>query len=116
MIYNYIKNLKNDVEEYIDENKEYLEGKSFEQIYDILFIEDSITGNGSGSYTFSRQEAGENLAGNFDLLYDALEYFGNNIEALKKGEEYCDVTIRCYLLHSVLMEVLENIENFNWEE
>lgn len=118
MIYNYVESLRNDIKEYIDENKEYLEGKSFEQIYNILFVEDSVTGNGSGSYTFSRQEAGGNLVGNFDLLYDALEYFVGNIEDLKKGEEFCDVTIRCYLLHSVLVEVLENIENFDfsWEE
>lgn len=71
-----------------------------------------MTGNCSGSYTCSQCCAEENLAGSWDLLQEALEDFGErNINVLDKGAEWCDVTIRCYLLPQALDEVLEEMRD-----
>ena len=112
MKYDYMKNLKEDIKEYIRENKEYLEGKSQEELYDIMFLEDSITGNASGSYTFSTWDAEENICHNMDLAIEAYEVFGYEGIPSGTGAEAIDVTIRCYLLGNALNDVLDEIE---WE-
>ena len=113
MKYDYMENLKGDIKDYIEENKEYLKGNDENELYDIMFLEDSITGNASGSYTFSTWKAEENICHNLDLLKEALEMFGDSFEnAMETGAEYCDVTIRCYLLGQALGEVLDDID---WE-
>lgn len=76
-------------------------------IYDALFIDDSVTGNGFGSYWFSSWKAEIALIGNLDLYKDALEEFGGEFEESPEGR---DVTIRCYLLSTKLSEILENDE------
>lgn len=107
MKYDYFETMKEDIREYLKNTDE----RDFDVLYDDMFVDDSITGNASGSYTFSTWQAEENLTHNLDLLKKALEEFGGNYgEALEKGSEYCDVTIRCYLLGQALQEVLEEIE------
>jgi hypothetical protein len=110
----YLEEIKEDVKNYIDENniiitednKEEIE----EQLNDDLWAEDSVTGNASGSYTFSTYQAEENIVHNLDLLQEALENFGyTDINILEKGAEWCDVTIRCYLLSQAISEVIEEI-------
>ena len=76
-------------------------------IYDALFIDDSVTGNGSGSYWFSSWKAEIALVGNSDIYKDALEEFGGEFE---ESPENQDVTIRCYLLSMQLSEILEDDE------
>ena len=61
--YNYLEAVKEDVKNYIEENgikvtsenRDELE----EQLNDDLFTCDSVTGNGSGSYTFNTWRAEE---------------------------------------------------------
>lgn len=92
---------------------------AYNKLYDELCVNDSVTGNASGSYTFNAYTAGEYLAGNWDLLLEALEeFYGNkdDICAIEKGEEWCDVTIRCYLLGEVLAEVLDEYFEDDEEE
>lgn len=105
MDYNYLKNLKEDIKNYIEENEKELD---FETLYDELFIEDSVTGNASGSYTFNTYQAEENLCHNMDLLQEACEEFC--CEPKLDNAEWCDVTIRCYLLGQALQEVIEELE------
>ena len=106
-MYNYLENEIEDIKEYLKETKE----RNFEKLYDMLWVEDTITGNASGSYTFSTYQAEENLVGNFNLLKEAIEEFGcNGIDILEKGAEWCDVTIRCYLLGEALQTALDEIE------
>ena len=112
--YNYFEAVKEDVKQYIEDhgvtvtadNKEELQ----ESLYDDMFISDSVTGNASGSYTFNTWQAEENLCHNLDLLGEACEEFGSDMDILKNGAEACDVTIRCYLLSQVLAEVLDEME------
>lgn len=113
MKYDYFEAMKEDVKEYLKETNE----RDFQTLYDNMFIDDSITGNASGSYTFSTWQAEENIAHNMDLLKEALEEFGGDYgEALEKGAENCDVIIRCYLLGQVLQEVLEELEEEEEEQ
>ena len=113
MKYNYEENMKEDIKNYILENyeKEEIENLDYNDIYDELFIADSVTGNGSGSYTFNTWEAEENISHNHDLLEEAQEEFGYlPITYICKGAEWADVTIRCYLLGQVLNDVLDELK------
>lgn len=112
-MYDYLENVKNDVREAIEYNysKEDLRNPDIEEkIYDDLWVNDSVTGNASGSYTCNAYQAEEYLCHNWDLLVEALETFGDDVgNAIKSGAEYCDVTIRCYLLSQAISEVLEEL-------
>lgn len=115
-MYNYLENIKNDVLTAIDDNYDLSEFSSRdeleERLTEDLWVDDAVTGNASGSYTFSAYAAGLNLAGNFDLLSEALsEFCCDYADAIEKGEEYCDVTIRCYLLGQAISEALDELES-----
>lgn len=77
MKYNYLESMIEDIKDYIfdrhttNEIRELLEieREDWENtLNDALWCEDSVTGNGSGSYTFSTWKAEENLCHNLDLL------------------------------------------------
>lgn len=118
--YNYLESVKEDVRNYIEENAIVATSdnrKEVEQeLNDTLFVNDSVTGNASGSYTFSAWQAEKNLCHNFELLTNALEELGYDLSYLKKGAEACDVLIRCYLLGQAIFEVLDEIEIENETE
>ena len=113
--YNYLENVTNDAKQAILENMNYwdfLDREELEEIAnDELWVDDSVTGNASGSYTFSTWQAEENLCHNMDELEDACNEFGQDIgEAVKQGAEYCDVTIRCYLLGQAISAAIDELE------
>lgn len=119
-MYNYLDAMKNDIEDYIKNEintANYSDRDELESdLNDILWTEDSITGNASGSYTFNRAEAAEYVNDNIDLLSEACAEFG--IDSATVGEkfldedwEYFDVTIRCYLLGQAISEALDEIED-----
>lgn len=113
--YNYLQAVKEDVKSYIEENEIKVYSSNREEIEqtlnDDLFCEDSVTGNASGSYTFSTWQAEENLCHNWELLAEAMEEFGySDTNVIEKGAEWADVTIRCYLLGQAISEVLDEIE------
>ena len=113
MMYNYRENVKEDIKNYIMENyeKEEIESLDYNDLYDELWVEDSVTGNGSGSYTFNTWEAEENISHNHELLKEAQDEFGYlPTEYISKGAEWADVTIRCYLLGQLLDEALEELK------
>ena len=122
-MYDYQTAVKEDVKEYIRENysadeiRENLETSAArsdfeEKLNDILWVEDSVTGNASGSYTFNTWQAEENLCHNMHLLENACGEFGQDLsEAIIRGAEYCDVTIRCYLLSGAISDALDELEN-----
>lgn len=120
-IYDYEKAVKDDIYDYIDGNIEYIQewieqqtnvdiDDLREELHKEMWISDSVTGNGSGSYTFSTWKAECCLCHNMGLLGEALNYFDDDANILLIGAEACDVTIRCYLLGELLDEVIE--ENF----
>ena len=119
-MYDYRKEMKNDIEEYIRENVnkgDYSDkDEAYEALNDDLWTADSVTGNGSGSYTFSRSTAKEYVTDNIELATEALREFCTPAEDiadkfLNEDWEYFDVSIRCYLLGEVLEEALEELED-----
>lgn len=126
MEYNYRETVRDDVIEqvkdgykenslhlYKEEGREALE----EYLNEELWVDDQVTGNASGSYTFNTWEAEENLCHNMDLLAEACDEFGQDVgEAVKRGAEYCDVTIRCYLLGSAISEAIDELEKEGYFE
>lgn len=117
MSYDYRQAVLDDVKEYIENEIELTEWKGDregleEKLNDELWTVDSVTGNGSGSYTFSTYEAEENIAHNLDLLEEALDEFGSDHGyLLDNGAEAADVTIRCYLLGGAISEALDDLES-----
>lgn len=114
MKYDYFENVKEDVKDYIKENFDNLEDINKESLYDDLFIEDSVTGNASGSYYCNTWKSEEAICHNMDLLGEALEEFGYSTEEVnvfEKGAEWADVTIRCYVLGQVIDDAIEELEN-----
>jgi len=81
-----------------------------EYLNDELFVSDSVTGNDSGSYWFSRYNAQLALIGNMDLLGDAITEFEADVKKCLDPES-ADVTIRCYLLGSAVAEYVSAHED-----
>ena len=114
--YDYREAVKRDVLNYMENEIEFEDFRNLEDLEeylnDVLFTEDSITGNASGSYTFDRWEAEENICHNLELLGEALEAFGCSPAYLaENGAEAADVTIRCYLLSECIEEAMKEIES-----
>lgn len=120
MNYNYLESIKADVKEYINNNIDFQDFEGIDELRDKLnddlFVEDSVTGNASGSYTFNSYRAKEYVMDGMDDLLNAISDFG--IDAKEVGEkflneewEYFDVTIRCYLLGQAIDEVLDDMES-----
>lgn len=113
--YNYRESVMGCIIDYIKENNIVvtLENRIDleEELNEELWCNDSVTGNASGSFTFNRWEAEENLCHNMDLLQDACNEFG--CEPQFDNAEWCDVTIRCYLLGECITSVLDELEEDN---
>ena len=113
--YNYLEAVTNDVREYIRDNIDVSEWKGNrdgleEHLNDVLWTEDSVTGNESGSYYCNTWRAEEAISHNWDLLADALDEFGQDgVDVLRQGAEAMDVTIRCYLLGRAIAEALDEL-------
>lgn len=123
--YNYTKAMHEDVMEYIKDNYtiteqlEKLEDRSEweTELNDTLWVEDSVTGNASGSYTFNRYMAREYVIGNIEVLADALgEFCTEPTEIgqrfLNEDWEYFDVTIRCFLLGGAIVHALDELQEW----
>ena len=89
--------------DYIIENHldDILIDECIDDIIDALWTDDSVTGNGSGSYTFNGLKAKENIK---DLIFD--DEFLSELESLcfdlgkllSDGAESVDVVARCCAL------------------
>ena len=96
------------------DNGTYDEETDFNDVYDNLFVDDAVTGNASGSYTFNSAQAKENIK---DAVFDddiceSLEQIG--IDAIQIGQylgnndyETLDVCIRCAVLGDVCGEIAD---------
>lgn len=115
--YDYREAVKEDVKRYIEDNwtEETIKAvgdydEFVEKVNEDCWIDDSVTGNASGSYYCNTWKAEEALCHNWDLMAEACEEFGGNCgEWFEKGAEFCDVSIRCYLLGEAIGEALEEL-------
>lgn len=118
MFYDYKEAMKEDIREAISDNEWRYTGldrdKLEETLNDDLWIDDSVTGNGSGSYTFNAEEAKEYVfADGMGYYAEAVEEFGLDAKTIEEhltDYEYIDVTIRCYLLGQIISELLDEYE------
>ena len=114
--YDYLSAVESDVREYIENNVNFHDYSDLdemkEDLNEKLFVDDSVTGNASGSYTFNTWKAEEYLCHNLNLLAEANEEFGGSSDILSDGAEMCDVTIRCYLLG----QAIENVAPDMWQD
>ena len=120
-MYSYKETVKSDIREWMEDNKDQWEFADrhdlYEVVYDACWVADEVTGNASGSYTFSRYDARRN----FFEDADSDEYISQMIEdgfstAEEVGQkvsesnwEWLDVSIRCWLLCDCLNEILDEI-------
>lgn len=120
MKYEYRKAVTADIIDYIRdevkasdyENREALS----EFLNDELWTCDSVTGNGSGSYTFNAYKAMEYVFADPDTVTESLEEFCVEAKTiadkfLSQDWEYFDVTARCYVLRQAIEDALDSIEN-----
>lgn len=114
--YDYLEAVTSDVKDYINyevDMSDYSDREELsEYLNDTLFVNDSVTGNASGSYTFNTWKAEEYLCHNLELLGDALSEFGSDPASIMTSAEACDVTIRCYLLGQAIEAALDEL----WED
>ena len=120
-MYSYIASVEADVwnwmEENVDEWKDINLGALHCFLSDRLFCEDSVTGNASGSYTFSRYIARCNVMGDEnsdDIISEMVD--DGILDTQTLGEWYAsqnweaiDVVIRCHLLDESISHVVSEI-------
>ena len=119
-MYDYREAMADDIKNAIEDNAEFwglaemTAEEAVELLTDKLWINDTVTGNGSGSYTFNRESAKECVLDNMELCVEAfkefcaVEQFAEKIA--NEDWEFLDVTIRCYLLP----EMVESVVNEMW--
>ena len=112
--YDYESVMREDIREAVEELRKYKDFSNYASVYefveflnDELFCDDSVTGNGSGSYFFNRWKAEEAICHNLWLYEDCIEEFGGTP---KFDPESIDVLIRCYLLSQVLQKMADDGE------
>lgn len=119
-MYDYLEQVTADVRDYVEQEIDLTEWAGDrdgleEKLNDDLWTCDSVTGNGSGSYTFNRVQAQIYVLDGMDELQEAVNEFGIDSETigekfLASDWEYFDVTIRCYLLGQAIAAVLDDLE------
>ena len=113
--YDYYDAVKDDVLKAIEEDDELLPRKGEdaidyeERLTDALWASE-VTGNGSYAYYFSDEEdAIAAVMWNLDLCREAYQEFGVDEDAVAfmSNIRSADVAIRCYILPSVIQDVIE---------
>ena len=122
MNYNYLEAMKEEVKEYLKNEAEltlddliYNRSDLEEKLHDDLWVNDSVTGNASGSYFCNTYKSKECVLDNMDLLKEMCQEFGTGAEVigqkfLDDEWEWMDVSIRCYLLGQAISEALDELE------
>lgn len=132
MNYSYREAVLNDVREWIEENYPIVPfGDAITPVFesredainhlnDTLWIEDSVTGNASGSYTFSRARARENVLSDPDAVKEAFEEFGEKSRFadlfFSDGWESIDVITRCHCLYLAVETAINELPDEYFEE
>lgn len=128
-MYDYRNAEVNDILDYIDTEINLKDWKSDEALqeylYDVLWDEDTVTGNQTG-YT-TEEECQEWVGENFKLACEAMYEFGSTFKNVP-DENPCtwmDTTIRCYLLSECIEKAIKTIRKkykikykltYEWEE
>ena len=119
--YDYYDAVKEDVLKAIEEDDELLPHKDEdasdyeERLNDALWASE-VTGNGPYTYYYSDEEdAIAAVMTNLDLCSEAFQEFEIDVDAVTfmRNIRSADVTIRCYILPSVIHDIIEEKLWFN---
>ena len=122
--YDYYDAVKDDVIKAIHEDtelephKDETRGDYAERLYDELWASE-VTGNGPYAYYYSEEEdAISAVMWNLDLCKEAYLDFGIEDDAVDfmSNIRFADVTIRCYVLSSVIDAAIDELGFFEEEE
>ena len=130
--YDYYIEVANDIECWMDKVEDPFDLSQFENreeaaefLYDELWAEDAITGNGHWREYASEEMCEEFLCHNLYLLFEALFEFNEMEESLldklykhikeKNFARWADTTIRCYVLGSAIESALITWENYGFK-
>ena len=122
--YDYYDAVKEDVLKVIEKDDELLprededEEDYEERLTDALWASE-VTGNGPYAYYYSDEDdAIAAVMGNLDLCRKAYQEFGVDEDAVAfmSNIRSADVTIRCYILSSVIHDIIEEKPWFNDNE
>lgn len=86
-----------DAIDWMDGNAECYKGADFDDVWEALWLEDTVTGNASGSYTFNAWRAAENVGGvifDDDFISDLCDLGSYDHVPVEEGPEACDVLAR----------------------
>lgn len=119
--YDYRKVITNNIKDWIQMNGVLEEAKEqewsyqelYDWLYDELWAEDSITGNGPYRYA-SEEECQEYIATNLALYFEAANEFCEFPDAgapwiYEEPARHIDATIRCYLFGECLYQALDDL-------
>lgn len=125
-MYDYLEAIMDDVKDWISENDEDVKAHYdaydgdidglYEWLEEELWTCDSVTGNGSGSYTFNKEDAKEyvisddgisNLKAMTDEGYIEYDTIGEKV--VNEDWEYLDVSIRCCKVSEAIRRVLDDL-------
>ena len=89
-----------------------------EKLNDDLWIDDAVTGNASGSYTFSSYKARCYVLEDIETVIEAVREFCCGMDAAEilqkvfnEEWEYFDVTARCYVLGQAIENALDKLDS-----
>lgn len=113
--YDYYDAVKEDVLNAIEEDYELFpredeDRTDYEERLNDALWDSEVTGNGPFTYYFSDEEdAIAAVMGNLDLCKEAYQEFGIDEDAVAfmSSIRSADVTIRCYILSSVIHDIIE---------
>ena len=122
--YNYYDAVKEDILNAIEECDELLpredeDAVDYEERLTDALWDSETTGNGSSAYYYSDEEdAISAVMTNLDLCSEAFQEFEMGVDAVSfmRDIRSADVTIRCYILPSVIHDIIEEKPWFNDNE
>lgn len=122
--YDYYDAVKEDILKAIEEDNELLPRKDenaidYEKRLNDALWASEVTGNGPGAYYYSNEEdAIAAVMGNLDLCSEAYREFriDEDAVAFMSNIRSADITIRCYILPSVIHDIIEEKHWFNDNE
>ncbi|WP_251573993.1 hypothetical protein [Limosilactobacillus agrestimuris] len=119
-IYNYLDEETKDVVSYIKGNLDlstliklsnHDRDALISSITELLDAEDSITGNGSGSYSCNELKAERCLYGNWKLIQEAITTICPDSNVTDCSPEQLDVLVRVYVLEKAVDKALHILMN-----
>ena len=109
-MYDYYEAVERDIREYLDTEfiADELETIDADDVYEMLWVSDCVTGNGDCGYFSDTLDAMHAVGENLELLSSTIYDFGNSVTDISKGAVFCDTVIRCFVFDQIFYDVFAN--------